>query len=59
MIDKGGYRAAWLGAVLLLAWLSYGDVAGRGLYADDFVFGWLAETHTYTEAVHRPSGTFP
>jgi hypothetical protein len=36
-------------------------VGGRGLYADDFVFGWLAETHTYTEAVaywHReiPAG---
>jgi len=61
VIDKGVYRAAWLGALLLLAWLSYGDVTGRGLYADDFVFGWLAETHTYTEAVaywHRevPAG---
>jgi len=61
VIDREGYRAVWLGAVLLLAWVSYGDVAGRGLYADDFVFGWLAETHTYAEAVaywHRevPAG---
>jgi len=61
VIAKGGYRAAWLGAVALLAWVSYGDVAGRGLYADDFVFGWLAETHSYTDAVaywHRevPAG---
>jgi len=61
VIDKGVCRAVWVCAVLLLAWLSYGDVAGRGLYADDFVFGWLAETHTYTEAIaywHRevPAG---
>ena len=51
MNNASSYRWLWIGAVALLSWLSYGDVVGRGLYADDFVFGWLSQSHTYWDAV--------
>ena len=38
-------------AALILAWISYGDIDGRGLYADDFVFGWISQHLGYTDAI--------